>query len=172
MARSSCSLFEKSESFISCGTVSFGCFLWRKKAFSTLSDVRGLILGMLVTCSYAQAAIYGISLRDIWWVMHEHHQFQWSCVTTYSKHGASNQRCAGFRPGVSYIKLTRSTWSKWLCTLLGWSSCYLFVTFAETRTHGINSTHLGKRDVLGGCILSELALKIFGGEKRGLPPKV
>ena len=107
MARSSCSLFEKSESFISCGTVSFGCFLWRKKAFSTLSDVRGLILGMLVTCSYAQAAIYGISLRDIWWVMHEHHQFQWSCVTTYSKHGASNQRCAGFRPGVSYIKLTR-----------------------------------------------------------------
>ena len=126
-AQSSCSLFEKSKSFISYRTVSFGCFLWRLKALSTLWDVWGLILVMLVTCSYAQVTIYVIGLRDIWRVTHEHQQFWWSCDSNYSKHGVSNQWCTSFWPGVSYIKLTRNTWSKWLCTLLGCSIVALMI---------------------------------------------
>ncbi len=54
---SSCSFLEKSDSFISCGTDSAGCFLCKPMAFSTLADVLTLIFGMFVTHSYTQVAI-------------------------------------------------------------------------------------------------------------------
>ena len=64
---------------------------------------------------------------EIRWVTQEVRLFWWRCVTHHGKYGAHSQWCASFQPGVSYIKLTRSTWSKWLCTLLGRSSVALTI---------------------------------------------